>query len=273
MRRDPRWVSMGPNLLAGRTVIADALSGAIYRPQGMDAWILNLTVAGRGRIGRGAGVFAVDPGDLLIFPRAVPHDYGAASDRNGWTHLWVYFFPRPTWRDLLAWPVVSGGVLRVQPTDDGMRRRIAALFEQLVQLSRGPLPRRQAMAMNLLESMLLWCDTVNPASAQARMDARVRHAQAYLCEHFAEAISVPDLARRAALSTSRFSHLFRAQVGMTPVQYLEQQRINHARDLLVMTGKPVGDVGLEVGYEDPLYFSRIFKRHTGKSPREWRRSA
>ena len=79
------------------------------------------------------------------------------------------------------------------------------------------------------------------------------------------------LAIAAGLSVSRLSHLFHAQVGVTPMQYLERLRIQHARELLLMSGRSVSEVAYAVGFENPLYFSRVFRRHAATSPRAFRK--
>jgi len=68
-----------------------------------------------------------------------------------------------------------------------------------------------------------------------------------------------------------FRRLFRKQVGMSPVKYLTRRRINYARTLICQyyTSRPLHEIALACGYEDPLYFSRVFKEETGMSPRRY----
>jgi AraC family transcriptional regulator of arabinose operon len=124
--------------------------------------------------------------------------------------------------------------------------------------------------MNILEEILLTCDIWNPASRTASLDDRIRTALNYLCDNSAKRITLADLGRVCSLSPSRLSHLFKQRMGETPMQYLEQRRIERAKDLLQMTGKTVSQVAYEIGFENPFYFSRVFKRRTGKSPRQIR---
>ncbi|MBA2627780.1 MAG: AraC family ligand binding domain-containing protein, partial [Gemmatimonadales bacterium] len=69
-------VSFNTELMAGRTVIRDPADGVVWREHGMDGWILNYTVDGRGRINRGERGFISRPGQLLLFKPGVAHDYG-----------------------------------------------------------------------------------------------------------------------------------------------------------------------------------------------------
>jgi AraC family transcriptional regulator of arabinose operon len=97
----------------------------------------------------------------------------------------------------------------------------------------------------------------------------VRHLRA----HLNEPPSLPKLAALSHLSVSRFAHLFREQVGLSPLAFLERERLNRAAQLLTLTSRPVARVALEVGYEDALYFSRRFRARYGVGPRQYRQDS
>lgn len=254
------------DLLAGRTDTADA--DHVLRPAGMDAWVLNLTMSGAARIGRGAASFTTGPARMLLWPPGVPHEYGARGGR--WVHLWVYFTPRPAWLELLRWREAGLGVLTLDLGGQALRPRIERVFAELVEVSRGGLARRTALAAAMLEELLLWCDAANPDAAVARLDPRIQAALDHAAARLDRRLAVAGLARIAGLSPSRFAHLFRARMGVPPLVHLERLRIDRARELLLMTGRPVADVGAACGFPDPTWFARVFRRHAGVTPRAWR---
>lgn len=92
----------------------------------------------------------------------------------------------------------------------------------------------------------------------------------YICEHFAEPLTTEDMARIACLSASRFSHLFTRVIGYSPYHFLQKTRIDKAKYYLSMTSIPIQDIASMVGFNDPMYFSRIFSRYVGCSPRRYR---
>lgn len=79
-------------------------------------------------------------------------------------------------------------------------------------------------------------------------------------------LSVRDLARHSMMSESGFSHLFKDLAGVPPRRYAIQARIARARELLETTTLSIKEVAARVGYDDPHYFSRSFRRATGRTP-------
>ncbi|MBI4978422.1 MAG: AraC family transcriptional regulator [Spirochaetes bacterium] len=83
-------------------------------------------------------------------------------------------------------------------------------------------------------------------------------------------VSLAELARVSRCSASTVIRMFREHFNTTPGHYVIERRIAQAKELLINTGMPVESVGETVGIPDPFYFSRIFKKVTGRSPRQCR---
>ncbi len=257
-------------VVAGVTVGTTGDSSEVLRSEGIDAWVLQLHRRGRCQIRqRGAPCFTAVPGDLVLIPPGVPHDYGADPAAGHWDHRWIVFFPRPTWHGLLAWPDAGAGTMRLH-ADGAERQRLDRLVDELTATLSLPWRRRFDLAQCLVEQALWWCDRLNPTSDDARLDPRVRLALELLAEHLADRWTIASLARRVGLSPSRLAHLFKAQVGEPPLAWLERRRIERAGELLAATGGRIAEVAAAVGYGDPLYFSRVFRRRTGRPPRDHR---
>jgi AraC family transcriptional regulator of arabinose operon len=123
--------------------------------------------------------------------------------------------------------------------------------------------------MNALETALLWLDTQNPL--RGRMDERLMRVVEHIGADLAGDLGVAMLARVATLSPSRLTHLFTATLGMPPQQYVERERLTRAAHLLASTDRAVGEIARDVGWDDPLYFSRRFSGLHGLSPTAYRR--
>lgn len=243
---------------------------ATYREQGTRDWLLVYTVSGAGRFGHADGDCEAGPGDMVLLRPGTLHDYSTTQGRQRWEPLWAHFIPRPHWIPWLDWPEEAPGIFRLRLHDHEFLPRIKRRFHDLVQLNAGPSRQRELLALNALEEILLWCDLANPRRETAGLDSRIRRALEFVCEHFAEPLTVTQIAEYCGLSPSRFAHLFRTQTGETPQRYLELQRLNRARQLLEFTQEPVAAVARAVGFDNPFYFTLRFKRHSGASPRAWR---
>lgn len=92
----------------------------------------------------------------------------------------------------------------------------------------------------------------------------------YINEHFAEDITIKDLAERALLSPYHFIRLFKKQVGFTPHEYLVNTRINTARYLLKNTGMSTKDICFQCGFSSESVFCNAFKKNTGQTPSAYR---
>ena len=79
-----------------------------------------------------------------------------------------------------------------------------------------------------------------------------------------------DLARMEHLSPSRYSAVFRSCMGVSPQGFLTYLRIKNAADLLCRTDLSMAQVAQAVGYDDPLYFSALFRRKMGMAPSRYR---
>ncbi|GAA6143548.1 helix-turn-helix domain-containing protein [Hydrogenophaga sp. 5NK40-0174] len=90
--------------------------------------------------------------------------------------------------------------------------------------------------------------------------------------HYAEHWSMDDYAAKLGLSTQRLNRLVRAQRQCSALTLVHERLIREACRRLLYVAAPAASLSMELGFEDPAYFSRFFKRHTGMSPQQWRRS-
>lgn len=100
----------------------------------------------------------------------------------------------------------------------------------------------------------------------------VEHAEAYIQEHYAESISLDDVARHVNLSQHYFSRFFKHEKGVGFTDYLTKVRIDHAIELLFLEELSIKEIAYMVGFNDPNYFFKIFKKTTGFTPGEYKSS-
>lgn len=262
-------------LVSGMTPIeqGSALDFTIDRPHGMKGFIVNLTIKGKGQIFQGDKAFTVEPGDLLLFPPAAVHHYGRAPDAREWYHRWVYFRPRAYWTDWLKWPQVTEQVGRLQLADNQLLTEFDALFLDIEETHKQLRPMSEQLAMNLLERLLIRCYEASSQNAYPAIDHRVHEACQILSESLSAEISVEALAEQVFLSPSRQRTMLTPTCSRNRCARREDQRIMRAKLLLQTTPLSVATIGQQVGYDDQLYFSRVFRKRVGVSPTEYRKCA
>ena len=262
-------------LVAGTTPIIEngPLDFYIDRKNGMSGYIINMTVKGCGKVFDGADAFFCHPGDLLLFPPEAQHFYGRAPDCPDWHHRWVYFRPRAFWAPWLQWRDTVKKVGRMRLYNDALIAEFDGLFQQIEETYKLGRRSSEELAINLLERLLIRCFEETPENTKAPIDPRIEAACQYLSRDLAEDFTLEDVARQVCLSPSRLAHLFRAQMGVNIVRWREDQRMILAKHLLHASRYPIARIASLVGYEDPMYFSRVFRKRVGACPSEFRRTS
>ena len=101
-------------------------------------------------------------------------------------------------------------------------------------------------------------------------DYYIRQVLAYIEQHYQENLSVEQLANLCGLNRSYFGKIFKQSIGKSPQQFLLSYRMIKAAELLKLSKLSIAEIGISVGYENQLHFSRAFKNIYGKSPRVFR---
>lgn len=102
-------------------------------------------------------------------------------------------------------------------------------------------------------------------------DAAIRGCQEWLDTHYPVGSPVEEMARRSGLAPRTFKRRFVKATGVSPISYVQHLRIEAAKRKLEQTAAPVDEIGWQVGYEDPAFFRRLFKRIAGIAPGAYRR--
>ena len=96
--------------------------------------------------------------------------------------------------------------------------------------------------------------------------------KSYVCDHLSEELSIVRIGEVAGMSESRFSHVFKEETGISFMEYVGMVRMEKARELLQNTDLRINEIAERIGISNPNYFSAQYKKRTGQSPNEFRRS-
>jgi AraC-like DNA-binding protein len=162
----------------------------------------------------------------------------------------------------------------------GMQHEVQHLIESLDRDLRVKAPSyRGASIGRFFELVAILC-RVRGAEPQKEVGAArnnqtdsVAKTAEFIEQKYAEPISIKQMATAACLSISRLSHIFKSATGMSISTYIIKTRIDNACDLLTRSNKSIWQIALATGFEDPGYFSRLFKKNTQLSPLQYRKKA
>jgi len=102
-------------------------------------------------------------------------------------------------------------------------------------------------------------------------DAEIQAAQRWLGQHFSVANPVEEMIKRSKLAERTFKRRFTLATGLAPIDYVQRLRVEDAKRRLERTEDPIDEISWRVGYEDPAFFRRLFKRTTGMTPGAYRK--
>lgn len=141
----------------------------------------------------------------------------------------------------------------------------------LVERYCGHLVAVQTAKALLVEMPRIWQSTYAAEPPRsAHEDAPIKRAQKHLLAHFREPVDLDELAAMVGMSPRNFARRFKTATGEAPLAYLHRLRIDRARHALESAHRSVEEIGREVGYGDVAFFRKLFRRHTGASPRDYR---
>ena len=147
--------------------------------------------------------------------------------------------------------------------------RDVELFQRLMQSMSNPQSvLTETEAAILLNEVLRY----RAAHTAGQGDATLARARAYLAQHFNDPnLMLRDVSEHVGMSESRFSTVFGQKMGMTFTEYLTVLRMNKAKEYLSATQMRSSQIAREVGYNDPHYFSYLFRKNTAMTPSEFRK--
>ena len=146
-------------------------------------------------------------------------------------------------------------------------------MEQMVGELAGGVPNERALPRLLLAEVILrMAEAARDAVLRDNTLSYVRKAVSYLTSHLDENIRITDVAEEVGVAPAYLQRIFRQSTGMTIVDYLNKQRIQQSKRLLMFTDDPVMDVAVAAGFNSRQHFFRVFQAETGLSPREFRKA-
>lgn len=183
--------------------------------------------------------------------------------------FWIHFTGRDV-KNILAYHGIS---LDEHVFYCGVLPDYKALFRKIIQELQLCRYGYEDYIASLFNDILLLVDRQQHEQKKTtgNVQEQIERAAAYFNENYNTKISIDDYAESLHISTNGFIHNFKQYAGMSPAQYILSLRMVNAQSLLERTTYNIKEISEIVGYENPLYFSRVFKKEIGKSPAQYRK--
>jgi AraC family transcriptional regulator of arabinose operon len=235
------------------------------RPDGVHYAIVATCVGGSGEVTSCSGTTTVSPGTTFVTLPNEGHRYAAHHDT--WNLIWCTLAGTDVEAVFRALTACRGHFLVSSEQYFDIEYDLTKIVnayageDRILRLFEG-----SGLAWQLVSKMTC-------AANRPEKDHFVSRALAFINENWSTALSVADLAGRVGVSRSKLAAAFKAATGQSILSFQIDVRIDRAKKLLLNGSRSIAEVAYLVGYGDPLYFSRLFRRRTGVSPGDYRRSS
>lgn len=247
--------------------ISSKEAGWTYVSTGKELNRLFYPISGQGWITIEKKKIPMKPGFLYLLPGNVCHSFGTDEGSESLVYYWTHYKMSLSDYNLMKDLSISFDTEVKDP------QAITAVFEKLIRNQKsGSLIENWRTKAALLELTAYYMEyaglELKIAAKQDVLD-QINEMLSYIETHLNESISIEQLASIACLHPNYFITIFKSLIGVSPVNYMNERRLELAKTLLSDTDMPVSEIAARIGMQNH-YLSRLFKQHFGVTPRRYR---
>jgi AraC-like DNA-binding protein len=244
--------------------------GYRWGPGIRDHYLIHYISAGSGTYTVQDRTFQLKEGDVFLIYPGMAASY-QADMRRPWSYEWVGFAGTDA-RTILDMTDFSPDSLVLTAPSYG--RELQRHLRRINQAFGNTFRESISMTGELYSLLALLVDgSSRDRTVRGRDTETVRSAVQFIEQRYSYAISVEDVADYVGVSRSTLFRVFTRQMGVSPKEYLDNYRIDKARFLLRHSELTIGAIAVSVGYDNGLYFSKAFKKITGRTPSSYRQES
>ncbi len=243
--------------------------GYQWGPGVRDHYLIHHIVSGKGCYEVNHRVYELKAGDSFLVYPLVPVVY-RADGAEPWEYYWVGFSGTDAATILRSTDFSEETpVIHQAGYSDQIRRQILHIYE-----ARGnDLEHSVEMTGRLYTTLSLFIKYCSqPKKREDSYQSYVQRAVAYIASHYSYPITIEEIASYVGISRSHLFRAFQTRLSMSPKEYLSAYRIRQACSLLKDSDLSVTAIARSVGFENSLYFSRVFHKITGAAPTDYARA-
>lgn len=237
------------------------------RKKGVPENFIFYCVAGEGWYKIGDKKYIVRSNEFFILPQNIPHSYGS-SETDPWSIYWIQFGGEHlSYFNSLQTVQTHFKPNYIKSSDD-----IFSSFSKIYKALELGYSKDNITFANMCLSHFLTLFIYNSRHFEVINDKFncINNAILYMQEHINENIPLNELSNLYNYSPSRFSSLFKQKTGYAPIDYFIHMKMQKASQHLDFTDKSIKEIALNMGFDDPYYFSRRFSKVIGMSPTKYR---
>lgn len=255
-----------------RCGIEDCTSGYSWGPGVRDHYIIHYVLGGKGRFHVNGQTYTLKEQDgFLICPNTIVHY--EADKEDPWSYCWAGFHGLKA-EHYLKHANLSPGTPVF--TCDKMHE-IRECFSRMIS-TKNLGKSKEIILLGLLYEFLgiLIESSAGNGTADnstSRKESYVKKAVEFIAMNYSRKISVAEIAHHVGIDRSYLYSLCEEYLNASPQKFIINYRMNKACELMINKALTIGDISRSIGYDDPLVFSKVFKKVKGVSPSEYRDSA
>lgn len=235
--------------------------------QNLKSYLLKFTFGGKGRLRYQGQVYTIEKDDIFFIDCMNYQHYATVSDEP-WEMDWIHFYG-PNVEAFYEEYIKNGSNVFKAKND-----RIHKIIKEIMDLQQTRNAKTEFQISLLIHEMLneILMQKYDLGFEEKNIPDYILQIKNYLEDNFKKKIGLQDLEHMCSLNKFQLSKKFTHFIGIPPIEYLINFRINIAKSLLRYTNKSVKEIAYEVGIEDTPYFNRLFKRKTEMTPLEYRKN-
>lgn len=239
------------------TIGSESSNLPVYRPNGIDDCQILYITSGTGEVVINNEIFELKENSILYLPANTPHNYYSTS--GPWKTKYITFGGSGT-SDFNFMPAfVQNNIV-----DFDFSRWYKILYKYKYTPNH-----EKSLSITLYATLLEFKNSISLNSPLAESKKNILiSAMHEMAKNFE--LSLSDVARELNITEEHFCRTFKAYTGLRPLEYLNYLKIQRAKELLKSTNKDISEIAKMAGYLSPSYFTMLFKRYTGTTPKKYR---
>lgn len=243
-----------------------SLRSHVSKREKLDSYLFLMVLSGQGKFTYQQEVYELNPKDCLLID--CNHSYShESSEENPWELMWIHFSGNSV-KPFLSYynTLVPSLVFHVENTTD-----FIDIVEHCMQLSKKKDLASEFLIHKSITDLLTLCISKNQKESLDTSSKKLKEIKEYIDNHFMEDISLSTIADHFFISKYHLAREFKEVYGMTVGNHITACRITYAKTLLRFTDGKIEEIAIKCGIPDTNYFTKVFKKLEGSTPKTYRK--